>query len=956
MNLDIAIKERYSCRTYKSKELAESQICEILNAAHHAPSPKNRQPWRFVVLRQKDKDNFLKKICNPFSNNSTQYLYEKKLNEFNSEKETYRIMKEADSVILVFNAYPSNEVLGKEDKLFDCANIQAIGAAIQNMILKATDLGIGSLWICDIFACYQQVCEDYYKEGQLIAAIALGHPADINVKTTRKPLDELIIKCQEPEADNLIWVGPRESDIYDCSDFFQGSVTIFGSNCNGNISYCKKNSVRIDHNIPGCIDNSFWIDGLKELKEKYPDSKILYYNSEYAYNVTNDLKKDVICCNELSLIKMLNDKSTMRMAFSDLVPVVPFQELTYSDNLDLSSLFSNKSVLIFQENNASGGYGTHVVNIATNCLKQFNGKTFMVSPYIENSVSVNAHIMIGHNTILYFPESIQIISNLNNKLIYLGADYISFQSLSVTKRNRLRCYVKKLGEYLQNLGYKGILGFDFLITKDEIMFVEVNPRFQASTPLLNKALKVKGLPSIQEMQIAAFMDKDLPTQSGIDAVLVPYSMISYIEGTWNKPYDLLKKIHEINEIDMLYEDGFSQNEAIQKGAYLFKMVFNTNCISVNADYKADIYENLIDTKGNFYKSIMNKNKLETKISLLNQGVIISKQAKKQIENMGKIRNAVFSAVDITIYEALHINCPKNLKFYDFTPWTIDVNNAGNLTLFYYDNEISTVTLDLEDIYCNNLIQSNVKFSDVCFWATDRLRIHHNLSCCMKNQGIGCKFCEVPANSNCISIEDILYVVDFYLEKADTFRHFLIGGGSEPRELEYINILKIVKHIRKKSAKDIYVMSLPPKDISVLKMYYEAGVTEIGFNIEVFDQDTAANYMPGKGRISRQEYLIALKEAVRYWGNTGKVRSLMIIGLESEDSLLQGIRELCQIGVMPILSVFRPIPGTETENIVPPSNHFLKNIYEKATTICEEFSLHLGPECSFCQNNTLSLPF
>lgn len=956
MNLDATIKERYSCRTYQSKELTESQIHSILNAARHAPSPKNRQPWRFVVLRKKDKDDFLKKNHNLFLNNLNKYLYEKKLNEFNSEKETYRIMKEADSVILVFNAYSSNEVLGKEDKLFDCANIQAIGAAIQNMILKATDLGIGSLWICDIFACYQQVCEDYYKEGQLIAAIALGYPADIKVKTTRKPLDELIIKIQEPKADNLIWVGPRESDIYDCSNLFQGSITIFGSNCNGNISYCTKNSVRIDHNIPECIDDSFWIDELNKIKEKYPDSKILYYNNEFAYNITDELKKDVICCNELSLIKMLNDKSTMRMAFSELVPVVPFQELTYSDNLDLTGLFSNKTMLIFQENNSSGGYGTHVVNISTNCMKRFVGKTFIVSPYIENSVSVNVHIIIGYNTILYFPGSVQIIRNLNNKLIYLGSDYISFQTLPSSKRNKLSSYVKKLGKYIQNLGYKGVLGFDFLITKDEIMFVEANPRFQASTPLLNKALKVKGLPSIQEMQIAAFMDKDLPAQSRINAVLVPYSMISYIEGTWNKPYALLSKIHEINEIDMLFEDGFSQKEYIQKNAYLFKMIFNTNCLYLNADFKVDLYENLIDIKDNFYKSIINKEKLETKISLLNQGVIVSKKAEKQIEHMGKIRNAVFSAVDITIFELLHINCPKKLKFSNFTPWLIDVNNTGVFELFYYGNKISDVTLDLEDMYCNNMIQSDVRFSDVCFWATDRLRIHHNLSCCMKNQDLGCKFCEVPASNRNISIEDILYVVDFYLEKADTFRHFLIGGGSEPRELEYKNILKIVKHIREKSAKDIYVMTLPPKDISVLKMYYEAGVTEIGFNIEIFDQDTATYYMPGKGKISRQEYFIALKEAVKYWGNTGKVRSLIIIGLESEDSLLQGIRDLCQIGVMPILSVFRPIPGTETENIVPPSNHFLQNLYEKATMICEEFSLHLGPECSFCQNNTLSLPF
>ena len=250
----------------------------------------------------------------------------------------------------------------------------------------------------------------------------------------------------------------------------------------------------------------------------------------------------------------------------------------------------------------------------------------------------------------------------------------------------------------------------------------------------------------------------------------------------------------------------------------------------------------------------------------------------------------------------------------------------------------------------------MKFSDVCFWATDRLRIHHNLSCCLKDQGIGCKFCEVMPNRRFISAEDILEVVDFYLKRANTFRHFLIGGGSEPRETEYKNIIRIVKHIRRKSKKDIYVMSLPPKNLSVLKDYKEAGVSEIGFNIELFDQDAALNYMPGKGKISRNEYFTALREAVKYWGNTGKVRSLMIVGLEMEESLFEGIQELCKMGVMPILSVFRPIPGTATEDIVPPSNHFLRYIYLKGTMICKEFSLNLGPECPSCQNNTLSLPF
>ena len=52
-----------------------------------------------------------------------------------------------------------------------------------------------------------------------------------------------------------------------------------------------------------------------------------------------------------------------------------------------------------------------------------------------------------------------------------------------------------------------------------------------------------------------------------------------------------------------------------------------------------------------------------------------------------------------------------------------------------------------------------------------------------------------------------------------------------------------------------------------------GITEIGFNMELFDETLALKYMPGKGTISRAEYIQALRTATQYWGTTGKVRSL-----------------------------------------------------------------------------------
>lgn len=956
MNIDKAIKERVSCRKFQPTKMKEQQLCEILDAARYAPSPKNRQPWRFIVLRGNDKDAFLKLMESSPANDHGTAPYEK-LNEFNSENESCRIMREADVIILVFNAYPSLKILEKEDPLFDSTNIQAIGAAIQNMILKATELGIGSLWICDIFAHYRQICDQYYKNGQLIAAVALGYPARVKQKTPRKPLRDILIDIPKPQGQDLIWVGPRESDLCDCANLFCGSVTIFGPGTGSNIVYCPKNHVRIDHNIPGCVENSFWVDGIRSIKEHSPNAKIMFYNSEFSSDLPEDLDQDVICRNPLSMLKMLSEKVTTRMAFSQMVPVVPFQELTYGNNFDLSALFPDFPKLIFQEDQSSGGYGTHIVekNDAKR-LEAFVGKQFMVSPYFEKSVSANVHMVIGEEMFLYLPGSIQIMQELNGKLLYLGADYITFHTLPSVQKEEIREQSNCLGKFLQSIGYRGVLGFDFLITEDEVMFVEVNARFQASTPLLNKALKESGLPTLQEMQLAAFSDGKLPSQAQLNALSVPYSMICYLEGTWDKPYDLLSNSEKIREIADVYFDGFSYNEDTQKNAYLFKVVFNTNCTSISPDCIMTLYENLLDVKDEIYNAIIGHEKLEVKISLLNQGVRISNRAEELIQTEGKIRNAVFSAVDLTIFDSFHVNCPKALKFSEFTPWEIDINENGTLTLFFHCVPISDVTLDMEDIYCNNLIKPGVKFSNVCFWATDRLRIHHNLSCCMKDQGLGCRFCEIVPTDNRISIDDILKTVDFYLEKANTFRHFLIGGGSEPQGIEYKNVLKIVRHIRQRSTKDIYVMSLPPSNLHVLKEYHAAGVTEIGFNIELFDEETALRYMPGKGKISRQEYLAALKEAVKYWGNTGNVRSLMVVGLESEASLLQGIRQLCELGVMPILSVFRPIPGTDTQHIAPPSNHFLRDIYQKSSAICQEFGLHLGPKCAACQNNTLSLPF
>lgn len=204
------------------------------------------------------------------------------------------------------------------------------------------------------------------------------------------------------------------------------------------------------------------------------------------------------------------------------------------------------------------------------------------------------------------------------------------------------------------------------------------------------------------------------------------------------------------------------------------------------------------------------------------------------------------------------------------------------------------------------------------------------------------------------MEDFDEVLDYLMFKP-TFRHILIGGGSGEPIAESKNIIILARKIRERNKTiPIYLMSLPPANPQILYQYKEAGIDEVAFNIEIWDRNLAEKLMPGKGTIPLKQYIDTLKVSTSLWGKTGNVRSALIVGLNSQKTLLEAIQYLCQLGVQPMLSVFRPMIGTKLENTVSPSNQTLLSIYNKATDICSDYNLELGPTCKECRNNMLAL--
>ena len=184
-----AIRERRSIRRYKEEPIPEDVLTEILNAGRLAPSGKNAQPWRFVVVQDDEKRAEMVKVMREgIDARQAEGIPP------GSSRWTAKVMEQAPVTVFVFNENAGVLAVPNDvGDTFDClVNAQSIGAAIQNMLLAATELGVGSLWICDVFYAYVELSKWLGENHQMIAAVSLGFADVAPYARARKPLNDLV--------------------------------------------------------------------------------------------------------------------------------------------------------------------------------------------------------------------------------------------------------------------------------------------------------------------------------------------------------------------------------------------------------------------------------------------------------------------------------------------------------------------------------------------------------------------------------------------------------------------------------------------------------------------------------------------------------------------------------------------------------------------------------------------
>lgn len=344
-----------------------------------------------------------------------------------------------------------------------------------------------------------------------------------------------------------------------------------------------------------------------------------------------------------------------------------------------------------------------------------------------------------------------------------------------------------------------------------------------------------------------------------------------------------------------------------------------------------------------------------KISCLVRGVRITKAAEEALSYGGKVpltlrEYATTCGIVLKLEDNIYINAPFDEEYCD--PEAVLDVGKGSLPfeIFFRGDAFPASCLPLPG-YIGACDTKGMLIKDATMSHADRVRLSPVYSGCSYR----CQFCDLTLKKYMHKpVDQILEGYEIARnDKILPVKHAMISGGTpSQRDRDYID--DVYEKVIKSSALPVDVM-LSPRSDDIIERLANWGVSGYSINIEVFDEDIASRLVSQKHRLSHKMYAESIERAIDKKGKTGKVRSMILVGLEPEEKTLAGVEFLARLGCDPVLSPFRPAPGTPLENLQPPSIELLERVYLKSVEIVERYGVKLGPRCIPCQHNTLTFP-
>jgi len=299
-------------------------------------------------------------------------------------------------------------------------------------------------------------------------------------------------------------------------------------------------------------------------------------------------------------------------------------------------------------------------------------------------------------------------------------------------------------------------------------------------------------------------------------------------------------------------------------------------------------------------------------------------------------------IDIMLPHNTLVNIPCREEFTRGSPYTIR-KKGGGYVIAGGSGEVPVSLVPRPKFY-ERKTSSGISFPKIVSVHGSVASITPSPRCDFFNANVECKYCTAKldvkgADNTVYSVEDVVETVGAVLNDGISGTIYLSTGFSDGPDGGIVFLKPYLQAIKHKFNCLVAVETLPPKENRWIDETYALGADSILYNLEIFDKELFELICPGRAAsIGRKRYLGALEYAAKIFPS-GTVASHLIVGLEPPGSTIMGVDCLVNMGVVPILPIYRPTHGKAlridpltTEIILPIYKHLYKAIIKNKISL------------------------
>lgn len=319
-----------------------------------------------------------------------------------------------------------------------------------------------------------------------------------------------------------------------------------------------------------------------------------------------------------------------------------------------------------------------------------------------------------------------------------------------------------------------------------------------------------------------------------------------------------------------------------------------------------------------------------KLDLAIRGAVLDGELRSRTELLHgpAVRSPVTKSIELVLPGDVLVSAPVDEAFTKDSPYRL--LQRDERFVLESEGESAEVRIVAPPKYYTKKTRSGIPMWRVGHSYGPYIAINPAKRCGFSESGTPCRFCDTVTQAadrdQPIPVEDVVDTVRAaFADGASEFVYLHIGYIDSPDAgVQFIE--PYVRAIKRHFDTLVAVQLQPPRDNRWIDYIYAIGVDAISYSIEIHDEKILAEMCSGRAvQVGRERYYEALRHAATIFPN-GTVWSDLIVGLEPIDSTLAGIDSLVEMGVLPVLSVFRPLGDTDLRDHPMPTTQDVAPVF------------------------------